>query len=214
MRVVIAEDMALLRQGLARLLTDAGFDVVGGAGDVDELLEIVARSEPDAALIDIKMPPTHTDEGLRAAAVIRERYPKTAVLLLSSYLEARYAEALLTEHPGRSGYLLKDRVYDAAVLGEALRRVSIGECVIDPEIISQLLRRGRERNPLDALTEREREILSLMAQGYSNDSICHRLVISRRTVESHVGSVFAKLGIAESPQSSRRVLAVLAYLQD
>jgi len=209
-RVVIAEDMALLRQGLARLLTDAGFDVAGSAGDADELLEIVARSEPDAALIDIKMPP---DEGLRAAAVIRERHPKTAVLLLSSYLEARYAEALLKDHPAGSGYLLKERVYDAAVLGDALRRVSIGECVIDPEIISQLLRRGRERNPLDALSERERQILSLMAQGYSNDSICHQLVISRRTVESHVSSVFAKLGIAESPESSRRVLAVLAYLQ-
>jgi DNA-binding NarL/FixJ family response regulator len=213
-RVVIAEDMALLRQGLARLLTDAGFDVVGGAGDADELLEMVARSEPDAALIDIKMPPTHTDEGLRAAAVIRERYPKVAVLLLSSYLEARYAEALFKDHPARSGYLLKDRVYDAAAVSDALRRVSIGECVIDPEIISQLLRRGRERNPLDALTERELEILSLMAQGYSNDSICNQLVISRRTVESHVSNVFAKLGIVESPESSRRVLAVLAYLQD
>jgi serine/threonine-protein kinase len=212
-RVVIAEDMALLRQGLSRLLTDAGFDVVGGAGDADELLEIVARTEPDAALIDIKMPPTHTDEGLRAAAVIRERHPKTAVLLLSSYLEARYAEALLKDHPAGSGYLLKDRVYDAAAVGDALRRVSIGECVIDPEIISQLLRRGRERNPLDALTDREREILSLMAQGYSNDSICNQLFISRRTVESHVSSVFAKLGIVESPESSRRVLAVLAYLQ-
>jgi DNA-binding NarL/FixJ family response regulator len=212
-RVVIAEDMALLRQGLARLLTDAGFEVAGGAGDADELLELVARSEPDAALIDIKMPPTHTDEGLRAAAAIRARYPKTAVLLLSSYLEARYAEALLTSHPAGSGYLLKDRVYDAAVLGDALRRVSTGECVIDPEIISQLLRRGRERNPLDTLTDRERQILSLMAQGYSNDAICNQLVISRRTVESHVSSVFAKLGMAESPDSSRRVLAVLAYLQ-
>ena len=213
MRVVIAEDMALLLQGLARLLTDAGFEVAGSASDAGELLELVARSEPDAALIDIKMPPTHTDEGLRAAAAIRARYPKTAVLLLSSYLEARYAEALLTDHPAGSGYLLKDRVYDSAVLGDALRRVSTGECVIDPEIISQLLRRGRERNPLDTLTDRERQILSLMAQGYSNDAICNQLVISRRTVESHVSSVFAKLGIAESPDSSRRVLAVLAYLQ-
>jgi DNA-binding NarL/FixJ family response regulator len=212
-RVVIAEDMALLRQGLARLLTDAGFDVLGGAGDAVELLELVARSEPDAALIDIKMPPTHTDEGVRAAAAIRERHPGTAVLLLSSYLEARYAEALLKDYPARSGYLLKDRVYDASVLGDALRRVASGECVIDPEIISQLLSRGRERNPLDALTEREREILGLMAQGRSNDSICGQLVISRRTVESHVSSVFAKLGIAESPDSSRRVLAVLTYLQ-
>ena len=214
MRIVIAEDMALLRQGMARLLTDAGFDILGDVGDADALLELVARTEPDAALIDIKMPPTHTDEGLRAAAVIRERYPKTAVLLLSSYLEARYAEALLKGHPAGSGYLLKDRVYDAAALGDALRRVNLGECVIDPEIIGQLLRRSRERNPLDALTEREREILSLMALGYSNDSICNQLVISRRTVESHVSSVFAKLGIIESPESSRRVLAVLAYLQD
>jgi serine/threonine-protein kinase len=211
---VIADDEVLLRDGLDRLLTEAGFDVVGKAGTARELHREVELASPDVAIIDIKMPPTHTDEGLRAAAVIRERYPKTAVLLLSSYLEARYAEALLKDHPARSGYLLKDRVYDAAALGDALRRVSIGECVIDPEIISQLLRRGRERNPLDALTEREREILSLMAQGYSNDSICHRLVISRRTVESHVSSVFAKLGIVESPESSRRVLAVLAYLQD
>jgi len=212
-RVVIAEDMALLRQGLARLLIDAGFEVLGSVGNADDLLELVARSEPDAALIDIKMPPTHTDEGLRAAVTIRERHPRTAVLLLSSYLEARYAEALLENHPAGSGYLLKDRVYDVGVVGDALRRVSTGECVIDAGIISLLLRRGRERNPLDALTERERQILSLMAQGYSNDSICNQLVISRRTVESHVSSVFAKLGIAESPESSRRVLAVLAYLQ-
>jgi DNA-binding NarL/FixJ family response regulator len=212
-RVVIAEDMALLRQGLARLLGDAGLDVLGGAANADELLELVARFEPDAALIDIKMPPTHTDEGLRAATAIRERYPKTAVLLLSSYLEARYAEALLKDYPAQSGYLLKDRVYDPSVLVDALRRVVSGECVIDPEIISQLLRRGRERNPLDALTEREREILGLMAQGRSNDSICNQLVISRRTVESHVASVFGKLGIAESQDSSRRVLAVLTYLQ-
>lgn len=213
MRVVIAEDMALLRQGLAMLLTSAGFSVLGEAGDADELLALVARTVPDAALIDIKMPPTHTDEGLRAAATIQERYPETAVLLLSSYLEARYAEALLTRHPARCGYLLKDRVYDAAALGDALRRVVAGDCVIDPEIIGQLLRRGRERNPLDALTDREREILSLMAQGHSNDSIRAKLFISRRTVESHVASVFAKLGIPESPDSSRRVLAVLTYLQ-
>jgi DNA-binding NarL/FixJ family response regulator len=212
-RVVIAEDMALLRQGLAMLLTSAGFNVLGEAGDADELLSLVARTVPDAALIDIKMPPTHTDEGLRAAATIRERHPETAVLLLSSYLEARYAEALLASHPARSGYLLKDRVYDAAALGDALRRVVAGECVVDPEIIGQLLRRGRERNPLDALTEREREILSLMAQGHSNDSIRAKLFISRRTVESHVASVFTKLGITESPDSSRRVLAVLTYLQ-
>jgi DNA-binding NarL/FixJ family response regulator len=212
-RVVIAEDMALLRQGLARLLLDAGFDVVGEAGDLAGLLDQVGTTTPDVALIDIKMPPTHTDEGLRAASVIRERYPGTAVLLLSSYLESRYASSLLEIHPASSGYLLKERVYDAAVLTDALKRVCEGDCVIDPGIVSRLLGRRRERGPLDELTERELEILGLMAEGHSNQSICGRLVISPRTVESHVRSVFMKLGITESPDSSRRVLAVLAFLQ-
>jgi serine/threonine-protein kinase len=212
-RVVIAEDMALLREGLTRLLADAGFDVVGGAADLPGLLELVNTTAPDAALIDIKMPPTHTDEGLQAAAIIRQRHPGTAVLLLSSYLESRYASSLLEQHPASSGYLLKERVYDSAVLGDALRRVHAGDCVIDPAIVSQLLARSRVRGPLDDLTEREREILALMAEGHSNHSICDRLVISPRTVESHVRSVFMKLGIAESPDSSRRVLAVLAFLQ-
>ena len=213
MRVVIAEDMVLLREGLTRLLADAGFDVAGGAGDLPGLLELVNRTAPDAALIDIKMPPTHTDEGLQAAAIIRRQYPRTAVLLLSSYLESRYASALLEQHPASSGYLLKERVYDSAVLAGALQRVHAGECVIDPAIVSQLLGRSRVRGPLDDLTEREREILALMAEGHSNHSICARLVISPRTVESHVRSVFIKLGIPESPDSSRRVLAVLAFLQ-
>jgi DNA-binding NarL/FixJ family response regulator len=212
-RVVIAEDMALLRQGLARLLADAGFDVVGQAGDLPGLLEQVGRTTPNVALIDIKMPPTHTDEGLRAATAIRQRYPGTAVLLLSSYLESRFASSLLEDHPASSGYLLKERVYDTAVLGDALRRVSAGECVIDPAIVSQLMSRSRVPGPLDELTEREREILRLMAEGHSNHAICSRLVVSPRTVESHVRSVFMKLGIAESPEGSRRVLAVLAYLQ-
>ena len=213
MRVVIAEDMALLREGLTRLLADAGFDVAGGAGDLPGLLELVNRTAPDAALIDIKMPPTHTDEGLQAAAIIRQQYPRTAVLLLSSYLESRYASALLEQLPASSGYLLKERVYDSVVLADALRRVHAGDCVIDPAIVSQLLSRSRVRGPLDELTEREREILALMAEGHSNHSICARLVISPRTVESHVRSVFIKLGIAESPDTSRRVLAVLAFLQ-
>ena len=212
-RVVIAEDMALLREGLTRLLAEAGFDVVGGAADLPGLLELVNRTAPDAALIDIKMPPTHTDEGLKAAAIIRQRHPGTAVLLLSSYLESRYASSLLEQHPASSGYLLKERVYNSAVLADALERVCSGQCVIDPAIVSQLLGRSRERGPLDELTEREREILALMAEGYSNHSICSRLVISPRTVESHVRSVFIKHGIAESPDSSRRVLAVLAFLQ-
>ena len=213
MRVVIAEDMTLLREGLARLLAEAGFDVVGGAGDLAGLLALVNRTAPDVALIDIKMPPTHTDEGLQAATIIRQSHPGTAVLLLSSYLESRYASSLLESHPASSGYLLKERVYDPAVLADALERVCAGECVIDPAIVRQLLGRSRQRGPLDELTEREREILALMAEGHSNHSICDRLVISPRTVESHVRSVFMKLDIAESPDSSRRVLAVLAFLQ-
>jgi DNA-binding NarL/FixJ family response regulator len=212
-RVVIAEDMALLRDGIARLLAEAGFDVVGGAADLPGLLDLVNTTAPDAALIDIKMPPTHTDEGLQAAAIIRQRHPGTAVLLLSSYLDSDYASSLLEQHSASSGYLLKERVYDSAVLGDALRRVHAGECVIDPAIVSQLLARRRVRGPLDDLTERERGILALMAEGHSNHSICERLVISPRTVESHVRNVFTKLCIAESPDSSRRVLAVLAFLQ-
>jgi DNA-binding NarL/FixJ family response regulator len=210
---VIAEDMTLLREGLTRLLGEAGFDVVGTTGDLPGLLDLVAQTDPDAALVDIKMPPTHTEEGLQAATIIREQHPRTAVLLLSSYLESRYASMLLKNHPASSGYLLKERVYDSAVLGDALRRVVDGECVIDPAIVAQLLGRSRASGPLDDLTEREREILGLMAEGYSNHSICSGLAISPRTVESHVRSVFMKLGLAESPDTSRRVLAVLAYLQ-
>jgi DNA-binding NarL/FixJ family response regulator len=213
MRVVIAEDMALLREGLTRLLDEAGFDVVGGAGDLPGLLELVNKTAPDVALVDIKMPPTHTDEGLQAAAIIRERHPDTGVLLLSSYLESRYASSLLESHPASSGYLLKERVYDPAVLADALERVYAGQCVVDPAIVSQLLSRRRQRGPLDELTEREREILALMAEGHSNHSICGQLFISPRTVESHVRSVFMKLGIPESSDSSRRVLAVLTFLQ-
>jgi DNA-binding NarL/FixJ family response regulator len=212
-RLVIAEDMVLLRAGLARLLADAGFEVVGQAGDLPGLRSLVVRTSPDAALIDIKMPPTHTDEGLQAASEIRRRYPGIGVLLLSSYLETRYAASLLESHPASCGYLLKERVHDVTVLGDALQRVCAGECVIDPAIVSQLLARSRVHGPLDDLSEREREILGLMAEGRSNQFICSSLVISQRTVESHVRSVFMKLGIAESPDSSRRVCAVLAYLQ-
>ena len=213
MRIVIAEDMTLLREGLTRLLADAGFDIAGGTGDLPGLLELVDNTAPDAALIDIKMPPTFTDEGLQAATLIRQRYPRTAVLLLSSYLESRYASSLLENHPASSGYMLKERVYDVAVLEDALRRVQAGECVIDPAIIGQLLSRRRKHGPLDELTDREREILGLMAEGHSNQAICSLLVISPRTVESHVRTVFMKLGLPESADSSRRVLAVLAFLQ-
>jgi DNA-binding NarL/FixJ family response regulator len=212
-RVVIAEDMTLLRDGLSSLLREAGFEIAGSAGDLPGLLDLVKRTRPDAALIDIKMPPTHTDEGLQAAVIINERHPKTAVLLLSSYLESHYASALVVNRPASSGYLLKERVYDSSVLADALRRVVAGDCVIDPAIVTQLIGRTRERGPLDEISDREREILSLMAQGHSNQFIRNSLMISPRTVESHVRTIFLKLGIPETADTSRRVLAVLTYLQ-
>jgi DNA-binding NarL/FixJ family response regulator len=212
-RIVIAEDMALLRAGLAQLLTAQGIEVVGEAGDAVALLSMVAAQRPDVALIDIKMPPTHTDEGVGAALEIRRRHPRTAVLLLSSYLDVRYASQLLEPDPVACGYLLKERVAHPAVLGDALRRVCAGECVLDPAVVTQLLGRSRVRGPLDDLTGRELEILDLMAQGHSNSRICELLHLSQRTVESHVRSIFARLGLAESTDSSRRVLAVLAHIK-
>jgi DNA-binding NarL/FixJ family response regulator len=212
-RIVIAEDMALMRAGLARLLADRGFEVVGQAEDAEELIRIVARARPDAALVDIKMPPTHTDEGLRAAAEIREHHPDTAVLLLSSYLDPRYAATLFASYPAGTGYLLKERVGDAGVLSDALRRIVHGECVLDPTIVNRLLNRAREPGPLDELSPREHEILGLMAEGHSNGRICELCFLSPKTVESHVRNIFIKLGIGESGASSRRVLAVLTYLR-
>jgi DNA-binding NarL/FixJ family response regulator len=212
-RVVIAEDMALMRAGLVKVLADLGFDVVGEADDADGLLALVAVERPEVALVDIKMPPTHTREGLDAAHTIRAQYPETAVLLLSSYLEAEYAAALLEDYPAGSGYLLKDRVSDPVVLADALRRVASGECVIDPAIVTQLMGRRREPGPLDELSSREREVLGLMAEGRSNTAIGETLVVSAKTVETHVRNVFMKLGLAESSSNSRRVLAVLAYLR-
>jgi DNA-binding NarL/FixJ family response regulator len=213
MRVVIAEDMALMRAGLVKVLADLGFDVVGEAADGDALMSLVATQRPDVALVDIKMPPTHTREGLDAAHEIQTRYPGTAVLLLSSYLEAEYAAALLEHYPAGSGYLLKDRVSDPVVLADALRRVVGGECVIDPAIVMQLMSRRREPGPLDELSSREREVLALMAEGRSNAAIAETLVVSAKTVETHVRNVFIKLGLDESGSNSRRVLAVLAYLR-
>jgi len=214
MRIVIAEDMALMRAGLGRLLADRGFEVVGEAEDADGLLRLVERTRPDAALVDIKMPPTHTDEGLRAAAEIRERHPATAVLLLSSYLDVRYAATLFKNHPGGTGYLLKERVGDAGVLSDALHRLSHGESVLDSAIVSRLLNRAREPGPLDELSPREREILALMAEGHSNQSIRELCFLSPKTVESHVHSIFMKLGLGDTTPSSRRVLAVLTYMRE
>lgn len=213
MRIVIAEDMALMRAGLTRLLVDAGFEVVGEAGDAVALLSLVAALAPDVALVDIKMPPTHTREGLDAARTIRAHHSRTAVLLLSSYLEAEYAAALLENYPAGAGYLLKDRVSDPVILADALHRVAGGECVVDPAIVAQLIGRRRESGPLDDLSAREREVLALMAEGHSNTAIAQALVVSAKTVETHVRNVFLKLGLDESPVTSRRVLAVLTYLR-
>ena len=213
MRVVIADDETLLREGLARLLSETGIDVVGKAGTAEELLRRVALTRPDVAIVDIRMPPTNTDEGLVAAHEIRSSHPSVGVLVLSHYVESRYAMRLLEEHPERSGYLLKERVSDVAVLVDALERIHEGECVLDPTIVARLVGRAREDSPLDELTEREREVLSLMAAGHSNEGICHRLFLSPKTVETHIRHILLKLGIGETPDYHRRVLAVLAYLR-
>lgn len=213
MRVVVADDETLLREGLARLLEDVEFEVVGKAGTAEELLRQVDLTRPDVAIVDIKMPPTHTDEGLVAAEDIRKSHPTVGVLVLSHYVESRYAVRLLEEYPERSGYLLKERVSDLAVLTDALRRIDEGECVIDPTIVSRLIGRPRDASSLDELSERELEVLSLMAEGHSNEGICHKLFLSPKTVETHVRHILLKLGIGETPAYHRRVLAILAYLR-
>jgi DNA-binding NarL/FixJ family response regulator len=213
MRVVIADDELLLRSGLERLLVDAGFDVVGTVGTPDELRRKVDVTRPDVAIVDIKMPPTHTDEGLVAAQAIRETHPEVGVLVLSHYLEPRYAMRLIEQHPGGVGYLLKQRISDLAVLTDALARLAEGECVIDPTIVARLLKRADRGGPLDGLTGREREVLALMAEGRSNKGVCEQLYLSPKTVEAHVRHIFSKLGIRESHADHRRVLAVLTYLR-
>ena len=211
MRVVIAEDSVLLREGLARLLDEAGFEVVESVADGEQLLRSVAEHTPDVVVADVRMPPTHTDEGLRAALVIRQRWPSTAVLVLSQYVEERYATDLLAGDTRGVGYLLKDRVADVDEFVAALRRVGAGGAALDPEVVSQLLLRGRRRL-LDALTPREQEVLKLMAEGRSNGAIAAALVVTDGAVEKHVSSIFTKLGLAPTDTDHRRVLAVLSYL--
>ncbi len=214
MRVVVADDVMLTREGITRLLTDAGVDVVGEAGDAASLLRAVRATQPDAAIVDIRMPPTHTDEGLVAAQQIRAEHPAIGVLILSQYVEPHYAMRLIEEHPERIGYLLKERVFDVANLIDALRRLADGETVVDPTIIARLFARKRRAGPLDKLTEREREVLALVAEGLSNRAIATRLFVTERTVEAHVKQIFLKLGLSTDPDSHRRVLAVLAYLRN
>jgi DNA-binding NarL/FixJ family response regulator len=213
MRAVIADDVMLIRSGLARLLTDAGVDVVGEVSDADALLKIVALENPDVAIVDIRMPPTHTDEGLVAARQIREGWPQTAVVLLSQYLEPRFAQRLLADQPEGLGYLLKERVSDIAVLIDAMRRVTERECVLDPTIVAKILQRRRPDSPITQLTGRELEILGLMAEGRSNAGVSELLGISERTVEAACAHLFRKLGLEPSPDTNRRVLAVLALLR-
>jgi serine/threonine-protein kinase len=213
MRVVIAEDEALLREGLARLLTDAGVEVVGRSGTPSDLMRDVETLEPDVALVDIRMPPTYSEEGIVAAQEIRSRFPGVAVLVLSHYLDSRYAVRLLEDHPDGMGYLLKDRVSDVVVLIDAMRRVIERECVVDPTIVRRLVDRRREHNPLDELTDREREVLQLIAEGQSNRGISATLGLNLKTVESHIRQIFMKLDLEEAPDSHRRVLAVLAFLR-
>jgi DNA-binding NarL/FixJ family response regulator len=212
MRVVIAEDAAMMREGLTRLLTDRGHEVCAAVADGDALLAATAEHRPDAAVVDIRMPPTHTDEGLRAALALRRQYPGTGVLVFSQYIETRYTSELLRDGAAGVGYLLKDRVADVAEFADALARVAAGGTALDPEVVSQLLSASRHAEGLATLTRREREVLALMAEGRSNAGIAAALVLSGGAVEKHVASIFGKLGLPPSEGDNRRVLAVLRYL--
>jgi DNA-binding NarL/FixJ family response regulator len=213
MRVVVADDVLLTRRGIVHLLREAGIEVVAEAEDAQGLLREVRLARPDVALVDIRMPPTHTDEGLVAAQAIRAEHPQVGVLVLSQYVEPSWAMRLIKEHPERVGYLLKERVFDIATVVDALRRIVDGEMVIDPTIVSRLVGRRRREDPLAELSQREREVLGLIAEGLSNRAIAARLVVTERTVEAHVTQIFQKLRLPESLDQHRRVLAVLAFLR-
>lgn len=213
MRIVIAEDSVLLRAGLTRILIDAGEDVVATVGDADELVTTVARHQPDLVVADVRMPPTLTDDGLRAAIQIRQRWPEVAILVLSQYVEERYATELLAGDASALGYLLKDRIADVSEFLGAVRRVGEGGTALDPEVVAQLLARSRRRDPLERLSPREGEVLALMAEGRSNPAIARQLVVSDKAVEKHVGNIFLKLDLPPTGDDHRRVLAVLRWLE-
>jgi DNA-binding NarL/FixJ family response regulator len=213
MRVVIAEDSVLLRAGLTRIIADAGEEVVATIGAADELMTAVERHQPDLAIVDVRMPPTHTDDGLRAAIAIRARWPQIGILVLSQYVEERYAIELLAGETRAIGYLLKDRIADVNEFLDAVRRVGDGGTALDPEVVAQLLARSRRRDPLERLTPREREVLSLMAEGRTNPAIARSLVVSDKAVEKHVSNIFTKLDLPPAEDDHRRVLAVLQFVR-
>jgi DNA-binding NarL/FixJ family response regulator len=209
---VLADDAALFRQGVANLLQEAGFDVVGQAENADDLLALVGEHQPDVVIVDIRMPPSHTLEGLEAAKIIRARYPAVGVLVLSQFVEPHYALQLIDNAEQRAGYLLKDRVGDIEELADAVRQIATGRLIIDPAVVSQLLNRSRRRDPLDALTDREKAVLALMAQGRSNHAIANGLFVTEKTVEAHIRAIFIKLNLSPTADDHRRVLAVITYL--
>jgi DNA-binding NarL/FixJ family response regulator len=212
LRVAIAEDNVLLREGIARLLTEAGFEIVGQSSTADDLLLKVRSYHPDVAIVDIRMPPTHTDEGLRAAKTIRQQHPGVGVLVLSEYLEPAYAMEVISDNAEGVGYLLKQRVSELGEFSSAVQRVAEGGSALDPAIVTQLVGRRRGEDPISSLTPREREVLELMAEGRSNQAIAERLVVTERAVEKHVTNIFGKLKLTATREDHRRVLAVLAFL--